>query len=157
MSFTIEPLQNHIEHLPVLAAWHQQQWGSLNPAKSVESRIGEFQGHLGPGAIPSTWCAVQGGELLGSASLIDCDLESRADLHPWLASVFVAPEHRSHGAGSQLVKKVMAAAAETSPGQLYLYTIAKEKWYQHLGWQIVERTEHNGHDIVIMSYDTSGF
>jgi len=90
--------------------------------------------------------------LLGSASLVDCDLHSRRDLKRWLSSVNVAPPRRGRGAGAQLVQHVMQAATRQF-SRLYLYTLDHENWYGGMGWEVMERTTHNDHAVVIMSYD----
>ncbi len=156
MDRTIQPLAEHKQFVPVLAAWHQEQWGALNPAKSIASRIEEFAEHLQAEApIPSTWCALQDGVLLGSASLISSDLDTRPELSPWLASVFVAPEHRGKGVGASLVQAVMDAACQTRFEKLYLYTLQHEAWYYQMGWRTYEKATHNGHAIVIMQWESA--
>ena len=49
-------------------------------------------------------------ELFGSAAIIEHDMDTRMELSPWLASVFVAPEFRKRGIGSKLVTHVMEQA-----------------------------------------------
>ena len=80
--------------IPTLAQWHHEQWGDLNPQRTLEARVEKFQNHLEQDGIPTTFVAMNGDTLLGSASLVECDLHQRSDLSPWLASVFVAPEFR---------------------------------------------------------------
>ncbi|QDU93815.1 GNAT family N-acetyltransferase [Lignipirellula cremea] len=138
--------------IPTLAQWHQQEWAYLNPGvKSVESRIAEFESHLGDDVVPSTVVAMEDGELLGSASLVEHDLSSRTDLSPWLASVFVAPDHRRRGIGGQLIRHLSDMAFAGGVETLHLYTTDRAAYYAHFGWSVAERTSHNGVAIVIMS------
>jgi GNAT superfamily N-acetyltransferase len=62
------------------------------------------------------------------------------DLTPWLAGVFVAPEHRSHGIGAALVERVVQEARALGILRLYLYTSGSGALYLRLGWSVVERT-----------------
>ena len=75
------------------------------------------------------------------------------DLSPWLAGVFVSPEHRQHGIGSALVRRVAEDAWMLGVHRLYLYTPSVEKFYLRLGWSVVERTGYRGVDVVVMCYD----
>jgi GNAT superfamily N-acetyltransferase len=78
--------------------------------------------------------------LLGSASLIENDMATRPELFPWLASVFVAPEHRRRGIGAALVERVMTEARSLRTPRLYLYTAGAGALYLRLGWSVMERT-----------------
>ena len=139
------------EFLPTLAAWHHAQWGELNPQNTLEARIERMQRDLAGEPIPVTFVAVENDAPLGSASLVAHDLPSRLDLTPWLASVFVAPERRRQGIASRLVRRVVEEAARLEVETLYLFTLDQEKLYGELGWSLLERTEHNGFPITIMT------
>src|SRR4051812_42419169 len=102
----ILPLRERPEVIEQLARWHFAQWGSVNPTSTIERRMERLRGHLEPGRVPQTFVAVDGDELLGSASLVAADLPSRDDLSPWLASVYVDPPHRNRGIGAALVNRV---------------------------------------------------
>jgi len=148
----ITPLDDNTKFIPTLARWHQHEWAYLNPdTKSMESRVAEFQTHLGDAPIPSTVVAIENDELMGSASLVEYDLDSRKALSPWLASVFVGPEFRRRGVGGRLIQQIAETAFAGGVETLYLYTTDREAYYHHFGWSVVERTTHNGVAIVIMS------
>src|SRR5687767_9717634 len=110
--FEIHSLADRPEHVPSLAAWHFAQWGELNPANDVAARIARFETHLQADAIPTTFVACDGDQLLGSASLVLHDLDIRPQYTPWLASVYVDSAQRSRGVGRALVTRVMQAAGE---------------------------------------------
>ena len=59
--------------------------------------------------------------IVGTASLIFDDLEGDPR-NPWLASVFVPPEHRKKGIASALVRTVEDAARRIGYDRLYLFT-----------------------------------
>jgi GNAT superfamily N-acetyltransferase len=56
---------------------------------------------------------------MGSAAIIDSDMDTRPELTPWLASVFVAKEFRNQGVGSRLVEHVMEEVRKAG---------VKERW-----------------------------
>ena len=145
---TITYLAEHPQHIPTLAAWHHAQWGHLNPAKSLEVRMERLQSelatHLAQRVIPTTFVAVEGPRVLGSASLVAHDMDLRPKLTPWLASVFVDPTCRGQGIGSQLVERVAAEAASLGVPRLYLFTPDRMALYARLGWQTLEQVEYRG-------------
>ena len=103
--------------------------------------------------IPTIFVAISDGALLGSAMLIDHDMDTRMELSPWLAGVFVAPDHRGRGIASALVRRVVECAATLGITRLYLYTPSAERLYSQLGWSPLERTSYRGADVTIMSCD----
>jgi hypothetical protein len=54
------------------------------------------------------------GALFGSAMLIAHDMDTRMELSPWLAGVFVAPKRRGCGVGAALVRRVIVALGRNS-------------------------------------------
>jgi predicted N-acetyltransferase YhbS len=151
MSFMqIAYLKDHPDAIPTVAQWLFHQWGHLTPGSSVESAIGRLQRNLHDDRIPLTIIALSGDNVVGTASLIEHDLQTRPDLTPWLASVFVVPEQRGQGIGAALVRAIVAKARTLGVSPLYLFTPDKEALYRHLGWQTVETTNYRGEDVVIM-------
>ena len=148
---TIEYLADHPEFLSILAAWQHAEWGYLRPGDTIEARTNRLRGEGERGRIPLTVVAHENGEVLGSASLIPHDMDTRMELSPWLAGVFVAPEYRRRGIASELVRRIVAEAARLDVPLLYLYTVHSEKLYEKLGWVLQERTRYREHDIVIMT------
>jgi N-acetylglutamate synthase-like GNAT family acetyltransferase len=151
MDYAIEYLADRPEFLPVLAGWHHGEWGRLHPGDTVEKRAERMKTHLGKEQVPTTFVALAGGQPVGSASLVDYDMEGREDLTPWLASVYIAPEYRRRGVGSALVERVVEEARILGIETLYLFTWDQEQLYARLGWSVLERTEYKGERIVIMS------
>ena len=148
---TIDYLADHPEFLRPLAEWQHGEWGHLRPGDTVEARM-ERLGSFGErDRIPLTVVAHEEGELRGSASLIAHDMNTRMDLTPWLAGVFVAPEHRRRGIGAALVRRIVEEAAQLSVPVLYLYTVHSEKFYASLGWSLQEHTTYREQDIAIMN------
>ena len=147
----IEYLADHLEFLPTLAQWHHDEWGHLNPAGSVESRLARLRSCCQRGGIPLAVFAHENGQLLGSASLVRNDMETRPELTPWLASVFVAPAHRRRGVGALLVRRVMAEAAAQNFAILYLYTVRSKNFYANLGWSLLEHTPYGQQNVAIMT------
>lgn len=143
-------------HLEQLAEWHHREWAYLNPGQSLADRIEEMSAHLHAEIIPGTFIAKEGHELVGSAALLESDMDIHKDLSPWLASVFVSPNHRGKGVGASLVKHLMAVAKESGIGELYLFTPSKESFYKRLGWNTLVKEDYRGASVTIMSVKLNG-
>lgn len=147
----IEYLVDHPEFLRTLAEWQHAEWGQLRPGDSVEARMARLRNFSERDAVPLTVVAHDNGELLGSASLIPHDMETRMELTPWLAGVFVALEQRRRGIGAALVRRIVAEAGRLRVPVLYLYTVHSEKFYASLGWSLQEHSTYRGQNIAIMT------
>lgn len=143
-------LKQKSEYINKLADWHQKEWSHLNPGQTLQGRIDKMQAYLNNDFIPTTFIA-EDENLLGSAAIIECDMDDRNELSPWLASVYVAPEHRRQGIAGRLVKHVMQQAREQGIRKLYLYTPDQELFYASLGWQVYEKRLFHEINVTIMS------
>lgn len=137
-------------HIPRIAAWHHTEWGYLNPGGTVETRIERMKRYLSGAKIPAMYIAVDGNELLGTAALVESDMDSHPELSPWLASVFVNPDYRKRGIGAALVKKVMEQARAQGISPLYLFTPDQAPFYTALGWQFVAQESYRGGNATLM-------
>jgi predicted N-acetyltransferase YhbS len=128
--------------------------------------MAHFQSHLGKGQIPTTFVAVvplqeqdtkaKEQTVVGSASLIARDMDTRPHLSPWLASLLVAPEHRGQGVGTALVHRVVQEAEALGTARLYLFAAPdKEGFYSRLGWKPLERVRYRGYQQIVMMLQTA--
>jgi N-acetylglutamate synthase-like GNAT family acetyltransferase len=152
---TIEYLADRPEFIPTLAEWQHQEWGALRPGEVVEGRAARLRGWCGRSQIPLTVVAVSEDELLGSASLIEHDMNTRMELTPWLAGVFVAPQRRRQGIGAALVHRILEEGLKLGVPRLYLYTVNSTSFYSDLGWRELEQTSYRGKSVTIMSYSNA--
>jgi N-acetylglutamate synthase-like GNAT family acetyltransferase len=142
-------LKDEPEHLATLARWHHHEWSFLNPGETLKDRMLRMQPYLNTDFIPSTFIA-KDKSLLGSAAIVMNDMDTRPQLTPWLASVFVTPENRRHGIGSKLVSHVMTQARHQGIDTLYLFTPDKQNFYAKLGWTIKSIEQYQGYEVSIM-------
>jgi N-acetylglutamate synthase-like GNAT family acetyltransferase len=77
-------------------------------------------------------------------------MDTKLELSPWLASVFVAPEYRQKGIGTKLVLHVMGKAKDEGISTLYLFTSNKGKFYKDLGWSTFGEELYRGEEVAIM-------
>ena len=137
-------------HLSSVARWQHEQWGSLYPETSYSAWQKELRGLCGAQGVPSVFLALEEERPIGTASLVEDDMEVRRELTPWLASVFVLPEWRGKGIASQLVRCVEAEARQAGIERLYLFTPDRQALYRRLGWETHEALTYRGEEVTIM-------
>jgi N-acetylglutamate synthase-like GNAT family acetyltransferase len=142
-------LKDRPEYLEQLARWHHDQWSYLNPGESLQQRVLRMQSYLNDEFLPATFIAVDK-ELLGSAALVVCDMETKPQLSPWLASVYVAPQYRMKGIGSRLVIHAMKQAKLGDIKTLYLFTPDMAHFYRKLGWMSLSSEIYHDHAVTVM-------
>jgi len=144
-------LADHPELIAELAQLHFAEWSYLNPGETIEDKKQYLKNNCGRGGVPSFIVALEDMELIGSASLIEQDMDNRADLTPWLADVFVKPEYRRRGIATSLIERIEDEARSAGITRLYLYTPDAADLYRRLGWNVFENCEYKGTDVTIMA------
>lgn len=142
-------LQERPELIPLLAALHLPQWQAAHPGWTQADWEKEFQRHLG--GFPCTLLALSPeDELLGSASLVEDDMNGAMDYTPWLANVLVLPAARGSGVGGKLIAAIEAKAAALDFPALHLFTEDQQALYQRRGWQELHFMDFEGKDVSLM-------
>jgi GNAT superfamily N-acetyltransferase len=135
--------------VPVVARWLWEEFSrqSGRPLERVHERIAASTATCGP---PQTFVLLVDDRPIGTASLVDHDLDTRPDLTPWLAGVFVVPEARGRGHATRLIGAVEAAGRAAAIPSLWLYTRAAERIYARAGWRTVEYFDHRDRICALM-------
>lgn len=149
----LEYLVDRPEALPTIARWHYAEWGRYSAERTVETMGERLRGHLNRDRIPLSVVAHEDDVPIGTAALVEFDMETRRDLTPWLADVVVSPERRSAGIGTRVVEFIVDRARELDVRRLYLFTPDRESFYARMGWSVLERTEYRGEPVVVMQID----
>jgi monoamine oxidase len=148
---------------PLLAGWHDGEWGHLyDPAVwNREIGLAEFVAMARAGSSDQTWVAFDGGgrlpdDVLGSVSLMaNDDLPGFGHLTPWLASLYVVASARGRGVGRMLVERALDRAAEGGHQYVHLFTAGQEHYYLDRGWRTIEQIEHRGEHAAVMTRATA--
>ena len=146
----IVDLQDTPEFIPTIAAWHHAEWATLNPGQTLEQRIARMRHYLSDDVMPRMFVWVEDNQVLGTAAFVQSDMDTRPELSPWLASVYVKAECRGKGVGAALVRKVVSHAAAAGFPELFLFTPSKEHYYAKLGWQTLFHEEYHGQRETVM-------
>lgn len=143
--------------IPTLARWHFDYWGPLTGSATLDGYLDLLTGAAQSRTVPSVLIAVDGDHLLGSTSLVGCDLPERPALTPWLAQLFVEPTQRRHGVGAALVGAVLDRARACGYERAYLFTSGTlPQYYARLGWRTLERLPYLGKERTVMEYALGG-
>ncbi len=145
----VVPLQDAPENLPICARWLNDEWG-----RGMGSSLAETTEWLDQIAHANTsetaLIATSGEPAVGVCLVVECDLDVRADLTPWLSSLFVAPEYRHKSIGRKLVGAIEAVARRAGAESLYLYTPGRETFFAELDWTTVERLQLDQGEFALM-------
>jgi GNAT superfamily N-acetyltransferase len=147
----IQALRDHPEFFGQVASLIHHEWPYEFEGVSLQTWTEEFQTLEGQNR--TTLIAIEDSHLLGTACLDIEDLPQRSDLSPWLASVYVMPEARSRGLGSQLVQAVEQEAWTRSVPRLHLHTPAHESFYAQQGWTTLEHLQAWNKNVALMCKD----
>jgi GNAT superfamily N-acetyltransferase len=146
----IELLADHPSLVPVVSDWHFDEWGTNDPGTTPADWASELAGRCERDRIPITFVALVGSEPVGSTSLVHWDMETRRDLTPWLASVYVVPAFRQRGVATALVTGALAKARELGVRRLHLWTRSAAGLYERLGWRPLVEEPYAGKTVLVM-------
>jgi GNAT superfamily N-acetyltransferase len=152
----ITDLREVPECIQLLAEWHHLEWSYFNPGGSVQKRIEKMQAYLGWQTVPRMFVCKDDGLLLGSAGIVLNDMDTKMELSPWLASVYVDKNHRKRGIGSALVKQVLDYARAAGFSDLYLFTQNQANFYKGFGWYPISNELYCGQKVTVMQIKLRG-
>ncbi len=149
MTIEVVPIAAAARDLPIFASWLWMKWGQFRgrpPARTL-AYITEWTAGKD---LPFGYVAYLDGLPAGIAGVVRHDLETRPDLTPWLASVFVRPDARGRGIASAVVEANAAEAARHGHNTLWLHTPDQQKLYARLGWVAIGQDRDLNEDVTLM-------
>jgi predicted N-acetyltransferase YhbS len=153
VNLTIEPLGDHRDLITVTVDWHLSQFDTGGDRDFwLDARTEEARRVDG---VPCAWVAFLDGRPVGCVSLIARNMDTRPDLTPWLAALFVLPEYRDHGVGETLTRRCEREATKAGFARLFLYTSRAREYYRRLGWLPVDEEFYEGEAVTVMMRDLS--
>lgn len=154
----IYPLYKKKSLYPILAYWSFNNWYLTRniPFKIV---LHDYKRRARLDSLPLSFIAFWGDLPVGMISIKDNDLANREDLLPWLSALYVIPEHRKKGIGTQLINTVLDTALKMKYGRIFLFIDSRymdrlEKYYTSRGWIFLdEDTDSDGNRTKILFYE----
>jgi GNAT superfamily N-acetyltransferase len=138
-SFTISDLRQRPEFFDAVAdrIWRAWWKDGGHPLETISGRLRE---NLNAEPLPIALVAHDGATFLGTSSVIVSDLEERPGYTPWVAAIWVEPQHRARGIGGALVERAVRDCFALGIARVYLCARpALTGFYQGLGWIPIER------------------
>lgn len=143
-----------VEQLAQLS-WAEWQPIYLDRGQTFADAVKNYRERTNTDCLPLTLVALHNNELVGTVSLKFHDLDTRPNLDPWLGALLVLPQWREQGIATMLMQRAVETAGKLNLEELYLWTHSAEGLYLKLGWQVVERTQYCGKQIVVMKTDVA--
>ena len=153
-SRTVVPLPADSVVRRTLAEWSWEAWADLFPDDDVDAYLALYA-QAGGAGLPRVWVSFDElGRPTGTASLVeDDDLPDAMEQGPWLAAVWVHPDHRRHGDGTRLVAAATATARTLGHAMLYLYTHDAVGWYERAGWMTLREANLRSRPVTVMALE----
>lgn len=139
----IDYLYNHPGKVQDVSEMIYEEFVIKSDSDKSYSDVYEFFAKTGRDKSPVTLIALENDECIGTVSLFKNDLEQKPELKPWLASLYIKPEHRESGAGRKMVQGAVEAAALMGYKVIYLRTEDASDYYRNLGWEHIETLTSN--------------
>lgn len=141
------------QHLPLIARWQWEVWD--HKRWTLQQTIEEYRAWCQRDALPWGVIALENDQPVGCMALLANDLSDRSDLSPWLACLYVVPEHRGGDIARRLGEALEERARRLGYKKLYMWTEHNPAAYRRLGWQEMFKTREYEMDVTVMckSYD----
>ncbi len=137
------------ENIQTLANWYLNEWNipidtSIKKLKTLSKDAKEFQFLMIVDNEP-----VATGGIYQHVGLLD-KVPRLSIYKNWLALLYTLPNHRKKGYGELLCKRIQIHAKKLELKNIYLFTHTSENLYKKLNWELLERLDLGGKDIVVM-------
>lgn len=134
-------LRDHPELAGRAAEWFHSKWDI--PLAAYTESIGACL--AGGGAVPQWYLAMEAGDMLGGAGVIENDFHDRKDLTPNVCAVYVEPSHRCRGIAGAVLEHICRDMAALGLPTLYLVT-DHTAFYERYGWRYLCPAQGEGED-----------
>jgi GNAT superfamily N-acetyltransferase len=132
------------------AEWRVEAFGDVLET-GVEAEKKSLEAFTSDQSGQAALVAKLDGVLAGTCLLVRSELEPCHPVSPWLAGLYVAPEHRRQGIGRALIESIEDHARRRGNRRLYLYTDTATHYYERLGWTGVDQLDWRGFLTTLMA------
>lgn len=129
-------IRNYPERLEEAIQYIWGQWGSESNQKFYRDCI--IQSCETESDLPRFYLAIEDNKIIGSYALLRSDLNSRQDLCPWFACLYVNSDSRGRKIGEWLQNHAINETKEKGYSKLFLCTDLTE-YYERNKWRYIGR------------------
>ena len=145
-SLRIESLADHIELVPQLQEWFEQEWRPYYGPEGPGNALEDLRACCNRDQLPIALIALHNDELCGTAALKHESVSTHRHLAPWLAALLVAPEFRRRGIAERLIEAIEQRARRLGFERLHVGSgkgsSTPESALRARGWELVERAPY---------------